>query len=132
MKPWQTIVLFRQGGSWLGQPETAIDRLRLAWLKPLALPQSAVSAVEFDLSEIDDAVSLFTIQQLFGMCAWDDTYAIPDHGEQMLHTSHHEVVEIEFRDGRIAKSFVKQMKREEFELPSEVPDETFKIPDWMK
>jgi hypothetical protein len=63
---------------------------------------------------------------------WDDVYVIPDHAKQVIQTSHHDVLHVEFRDNARIDSFVAAMAAQEFLLPGEVPDETFKTPHWMQ
>jgi hypothetical protein len=42
------------------------------------------------------------------------------------------VVHVSFRDGEDLERFVGDMENRGFPLPDEVPDATFKTPDWMK
>jgi hypothetical protein len=99
---------------------------------PLGIPDSGRYALQFNKNETEQAISVFTYQQMFGMCVWDDTYAIPDHANQLVHTSHHDVIRVEFRSRDDTAPFIENMKKNNFDLPNDVPDSTFKIPHWME
>ena len=130
---WKSLTVYRQGGAWMPRKsKNPIDRIQYSWLAPFNLPSSGRFALRFLRSEIDTAVSLIVLQQMFGWCMSDDTYVIPDHGNILLHTSHHDVIDVEFRRKSDIRRFVSHMKKEDFPLPTEVPDETFDIPPWMK
>jgi hypothetical protein len=49
-----------------------------------------------------------------------------------VQTDHHDVIHVSFRSGTDLKRFVDDMAGRGFSLPTEVPDATFKAPDWMK
>ncbi|RJQ39980.1 MAG: hypothetical protein C4550_04185 [Nitrospiraceae bacterium] len=112
--------------------KSVIDQVTAEWFAPLRLPDSGTFALRFSRSEINRAISLFTYQQMLGMCVWDDTYAIPDHAQQLIQTSHHDVIRVWFREKNDTRNFVQKMKKEAFDLPTHIPDKTFKIPTWMK
>ena len=50
----------------------------------------------------------------------------------MIKTDHHDVVHVSFRDQATMEKFINTMAEKGFELPEDIPDETFKRPDWMK
>jgi hypothetical protein len=83
------------------------------------------------LDEVATVTLLFN-QLMFGWCMWDDVYVIPDHGRQIVKTSHHDVVHVSFKEPGMVADFVEKLAKEKFHLPKEVPDGTFKTPDWMK
>jgi hypothetical protein len=85
---------------------------------------------------IDDAarshVAVMFAAMLAGWCVDDDLYLIPGHGRQFLQVSHHEVVHAQFRDEARLLEFVAYMDGKDYALPTEVPDETFTRPSWMR
>ena len=131
--PWENIFLFRQGGSWLSnKPEGIIDRIQQSWLSPLGLPVSGTFALRFSKEEVEHAISLFTYQQMFGMSVWSDTYAVPDNGGYLVQTSHHDVINVFFKNPNSIDKFIEALESKGFPLPTRLPDATFKVPHWMK
>ncbi len=74
--------------------------------------------------------AVFT-QLTFGWSVTDDLFVVPDHGRQMILTDHHGVVHAQFLDQRRIEPFVRDMREQGYPPPVELPDETFKKPDWM-
>jgi hypothetical protein len=46
--------------------------------------------------------------------------------------AHRGVIHVSFRDDDRLQQFLTGMHEEGFSLPDDVPDATFKVPDWMK
>ena len=67
---------------------------------------------------------------MFGWSVPDDLFVVPDHGRQLLQTDHHDVVHVDFAEEGMVEPFVRHTA-EEYPLPTEPPDWTFKRPDWM-
>jgi hypothetical protein len=67
----------------------------------------------------------------FGWCVDDDLFFIPDHAGQLLQTDHHDVIHAECRSEERVLALVAHMAAEDYELPAEPPDWTFRRPDWM-
>jgi len=132
LPPWRSIILVRQGGSWNDTKNNArIPAVQHRLTAGLGLAKAGGAPVFFTRSELPLIVAVLFVQQSFGMCMWDDTYAIPDHGKQLLKTSHHEVIWTYLRPGSSATTFVRRLAAKEFTLPKEVPDGTFTKPEWM-
>jgi hypothetical protein len=68
---------------------------------------------------------------VFGWCAEDDLFFVPDHGQQLLRTDHHDVVHVQCSSEERIQELVEYMAQQGYELPAGLPDETFKRPDWM-
>jgi hypothetical protein len=49
-----------------------------------------------------------------------------------MQTDHHGVIHVSFRDDEGLQKFITRMREEKFPLPNDLPDTTFKMPDWMK
>jgi hypothetical protein len=104
----------------------------MLWLDSLGLPQSGTFALEFMAKDRAKAMSLFTIQQMFGVCVWDDAYAVPDHGRVFFGTSHHDVVYGYCRLARAKTELIRVLRAEGFSLPVAPPDASLRVPDWMR
>jgi hypothetical protein len=48
-----------------------------------------------------------------------------------MQTDHHDVIHASFRNGANLGRYVDDMARAGFPLPTDVPDQTFKTPNWM-
>lgn len=67
----------------------------------------------------------------FGWCVDDDLFFVPDHGQQLLQTDHHDVIHVEWASEERVQRLVAHMADAGYELPRDVPDWTFKCPEWM-
>lgn len=134
MGDWQECYAWRHLGSW---PESA-DPLRIndvvEWqiLKGLGLPLGTAEVVRFERAELDKLVTLMFSTTIFGWSVGDDLYVVPDHARYILQTDHHNVIHVSFRTSADLDKWVKQMEERDFALPVEVPDSTFKVPNWME
>ena len=134
MGEWQECYAWRHLGSW---PESA-DPLRIndavEWriLKGLGLPLGTADVVKFERAELDKLVTLMFSTTIFGWSVAEDLYIVPDHARYIVQTDHHSVIHVSFRRSADVDEWVKQMEERDFPLPEEIPDSTFKRPDWMK
>ena len=130
---WQDCYVWRHLGRW---PEFA-DPLRIndvvEWqiLKGLGLPLGTADVVRFARAELDKLVTLMFCTTVFGWTVSDDLYIVPDHARYILQTDHHNVIHVSYRSSADADEWVRRMEERGFALPEEVPDSTFKQPDWM-
>ena len=134
MGDWQSCYVWRHMGSW---PESADalrinDNVELQILSGLGLPLGTADIVEFTRNELHKLVTLIFSTTIFGWSVGEDLYIVPDHGRFIVKTDHHNVVHVSFRNVADRDEFVKEMSSSGFSLPEELPDETFKRPDWMK
>src|SRR5262245_57822161 len=134
MGDWQACYVWRHLGSWPRSvdPERINDVVELLILDGLGLPLGTNAVVEFSRAEHDRLVTLLFNTTIFGRSVGDDLYVVPDHGRHVLQTDHHGVIHVSFRTEDSLNLCVDEMARRGFPLPGEVPDFTFKQPDWMK
>jgi len=131
---WQECYAWRHSGSW---PEFA-DPLRIndvvEWriLKGLGLPLGTADIVKFERAELDKLVTLMFSTTVFGWSVGEDLYIVPDHARFIVQTDHHNVIHVSYRSSADVDEWVSQMEERGFALPEEVPDSTFKRPDWMR
>jgi hypothetical protein len=134
MGDWQDCYAWRHLGSW---PESA-EPLRIndvvEWqiLKGLGLPLGTADVVRFERAELDKLVTLMFSTTVFGWSVGEDLYLVPDHARYIVQTDHHNVIHVSCRSSADVNEWVRQMEERGFALPEEVPDSTFKRPDWMK
>ncbi len=130
---WQSCYVWRHLGSW---PEEAYPnpnaRVEFQILKGIGLPMGTAAIVQFDQAEVDPLLTLLFSTTVFGWSVGEDLYVVPDHAQQIMRVSHHDVVHVAFRQVDDLQRFVHGMTEEKFPLPDHVPDATFKVPDWMK
>ena len=134
MGDWQECYAWRHLGAW---PETADpvrinDVVELQILKGLGLPLGTGDVVTFERAELDKLVTLLFSTTIFGWSVGDDLYVVPDHARHILQTDHHNVIHVSFRESAAADEWVRQMEERGFSLPDDIPDATFKTPDWMR
>jgi hypothetical protein len=76
-------------------------------------------------------ITLLFSTTFFGWSVGEVLYVVPDHAQQLIQTDHHDAVHVSFRTAGEVKRWVDSMAEEGFDLPDELPDETFKRPTWM-
>jgi hypothetical protein len=135
MGDWKTCYVWRHLGRWPNPAHVnhkrIADAVELLILKGLGLPLGTREVVAFDRSEREALITLLFSTTIFGWSVGDDLYVVPDHARQILQTDHHDVVHVSFADGHDVQHWVAKMFEEGFDLPSELPDATFKPPTWM-
>ena len=134
MDTWSAGYLWPRLGHWPveGKAGDYNEGVRDVVLRGAAIPSGHAGAVHFRRKEEDALLSVIFIYLAFGWFMGDDLYFIPDHGRQFLLTSHHDVIHISCAEGKRVRVFVKYMAKAGYELPTAVPDDTFKGPSWMK
>jgi hypothetical protein len=132
---WQSCFAWRHLGSWPAadrlDPQRINDLVEYEILSGIGLPMGTGSVVEFVRMDCPALVTLLFSTTIFGWSVGEDLYLVPDHARYVLQTDHHNVVHIEFRDANDVEGWVTEMAKRGFPLPEELPDETFKQPDWM-
>jgi hypothetical protein len=88
--------------------------------------------VKLERAELDKLVTLMFSTTVFGWSVGEDLYIVPDHARYIVQTDHHNVIHVSCRSSADVDGWVRQMEERGFALPEEVPDSTFKRPDWMK
>jgi hypothetical protein len=131
---WDSGLLWpRSGGRW---PDPAQSRgysegVRDVLLRGAGIPGGWAGAVRFSSDEEDVLVAVLYAFLVFGWCTDEDLFFVPDHGRQLLQTDHHDVVHVACASEERVRRLVAHMAEAGYELPRELPDETFKRPAWM-
>lgn len=133
MGDWQECYVWRHLGSWptSADPSRINDVVELQILKGLGLPIGTADIVKFDRAELDRLATLMFSTTIFGWSVGDDLYVVPDHAKYILQTDHHNVIHVSYRTQADIDRWVRRMEECGFRLPDDVPDSTFKKPDWM-
>jgi hypothetical protein len=131
---WQSCYVWRHLGSWPDEPnyQRPNDKVEYRILCGIGLPMGTADIVMFERHDLDKLVTLIFSTTIFGWSVGEDLYVIPDNGQYIVKTDHHGVLHISFRNNDDLEKSVKQMKEAGFPLPGEIPDPTFKRPEWMK
>jgi hypothetical protein len=131
--PTDRYLLWSHLGSWRPPLDDSDPQLKVqqAILKAFGITESSERVIEFAAQEIDTLVTILFVKLTFGWCEVDDMFVIPGQGDVILKTSHHDVVEAYFENVDRMSAFVQGMADEGFDLPRDLPDETFRRPDWM-
>ena len=121
-------------GYWhLGQPADSwpVGRTRRAILEALGIPAGHVGAVEVADAERSTLEAILSLQVMLGPAAMIDAVAIPADGTAVLFFEHNRVVHAEFSDSARLHAAVRDLARAGYELPAELPDQTFKPVSWL-
>jgi len=131
---WKSMYVWRHMGSWFTsiKGERLNDHIQAVIYQGIGITENNADILKFTRNELAELVTLTFNQLVFGWHVGDDLYMIPDHGRQMIKNDHHDVVHVSFRDQSTMENFINSMAVKGFELPEDIPDETFKRPDWMK
>jgi hypothetical protein len=134
LDPWFACYVWPRDGEWpvaLEEDDVA-ERVRGLIVAGAGVPAGFAGAVRFTSAEADRLAAVVFAHLTFGWSVPDDLFIIPDHARQLLQTDHHDVVHVEFaEEGRVAP-YIEHMKRKGYDLPAELPDWTFRKPDWMR
>ncbi len=131
---WESVYVWKQMGGWFTsiKGERLNDDVQAVIYQGIGITENNADILRFARNELTELVTLTFNQLVFGWHVGDDLYIIPDHGRQMIKTSHHDVVHVYVRDQSTMERFINTMAAKGFELPEDIPDGTFKRPDWMK
>jgi hypothetical protein len=138
--PESAVLVFR--------PDPQQDRFWEVPIEPERRPYFLLSFLEL-MGDWAGVLRLETLGQLAGVCraashqrrrrmavfGWsvgEDLYVVHDHARFILQTDHHNVIHVSYRSSADVDEWVRQMEGRGCALPEEVPDSTFKRPDWMK
>jgi hypothetical protein len=134
MGEWHECYVWRHLGSWpeFADPQRINDVVEWRILKGLGLPLGTADVVKFEKAELDTLVTLIFSTTVFGWSVGEDLYIVPDDARYIVQTDHHNVIHVSCRSSADVDQWVRQMEELGFALPEEVPDSTFKRPDWMK
>jgi hypothetical protein len=134
LERWEECYLWPRGGRWPRSREHRVimDDVRGMILGGAGIAAGFEGAARFGADELDRLVTAVFAQVPFGRCVSDDLFLVPDHGRCFLWTDHHDVVHVQFSDEKDVEPFIRHMAAKNFALPADVPDGTFKRPDWMR
>lgn len=123
----------RSDGRWPdpAQSQSYNEGVRDVLLRGAGIPGGWGGAVRFGRDEEEALVAVLYAFLAFGWCVDDDLFFVPDHGRQLLHTDHHDVIHVECASEERVQRLVAHMVEAGYELPTELPDWTFKRPAWM-
>jgi hypothetical protein len=123
----------RSDGRWPDPAQTGSysEGVRDVLLRGADIPAGWVGAVRFGRDEEDALLAVLYAFVVFGWCVDDDLFFVPDHGRQLIHTDHHDVIHVECASEERIQRLVAHMAEAGYELPRELPDATFKRPAWM-
>jgi len=121
-------------GSWPTRPDPLRlnDKIEFGILKSVGLPMGTTDVLRFDLMEIDRLITLIFSTSIFGWSVNEAPYIVPDTAQYIAKTDHHGVIHVSFRDSDDMQAFVRFLAERKILLPEELPDATFKRPEWMK
>jgi hypothetical protein len=100
-------------------------------LRGAGIPIGLSGAILFGRNEESSILTVLFTSFAFGCCVDDDLYVIPQHGRQIVQTDNHGVVHATCQDEQRIRELVAHMDGAGYELPTELPDGTFKSPSWM-
>jgi hypothetical protein len=131
---WDSGFLWPRAGRWPdpAQSKWPSEKVRDVLLRGAGIPGGWDGAVRFCRDEEEALIAVLYAFLAFGWCCDDDLFFVPDHGRQLVHTDHHDVVHVGCVAMEQLQGFVDHMAEVGYELPCELPDETFKRPAWME
>jgi hypothetical protein len=134
MGDWQHCYAWRHLGSWAAsaEPSRINDLVELRIRMGLGLADGTADVVSFARAELDSLLTLMFSTTIFGWSVADDLYVVPDRARYILQTDHHGVTHVSFRNSTDVDEWVRQMEERGFTLPDDLPDSTFKTPEWMR
>lgn len=133
MGDWQECYVWRHLGSWpdRAEPRRINDVVELQILKGLGLPLGTADIVRFARADVAGLITLMFATTVFAWSVGEDLYIVPDHARFILQTDHHNVIHVSFREPADVGKWVSTMEERGFPLPEDLPDSTFKRPEWM-
>jgi len=130
---WAAGLLWPCAGDWPDsrRSKSYNEGVRDVVLRGAGVPDEWRGAVRFERDEENVLLAVLFAYLAFGWGRDDDLFFVPDHGRQLLHTSHHDVIHAQCTSEERVQKLVGHMAKEGYELPTEPPDWTFKRPAWM-
>lgn len=128
---WRHACFWPKDACWLKRLATSDytpGRYVASTLKPV---WDCGGAIKFNRKEIDTLATLMFCAACFGEGVYDDVYIVPDTLDVFLMIDHHEVIWAKFASRGRCTQYVEALRRQDIELPTEPPDETFKPLPWM-
>lgn len=107
------------------------DALWRAVLHPLRTCRHD-GAIEFTRGDRDQLLGILYCAHTFGWTWSDDLYLVPASRLAVVMLDHHDAVWIETASADDMRSVIARMSERGFQLPTALPDSTFKPQAWMK
>ena len=131
LDPWDHGFLWPREGVWPDAGSSRNALVRDVMLRGAGIPANSAGAVRFERGETDALVAVLFAFVTFGWCGEDDLTFVPDHGQQLVQTDHHDVIHVQCRSEERMLEMTAKMLEKGYELPLEPPDWTFIRPAWM-
>jgi hypothetical protein len=130
---WKAGLLWPRSACWPAGRQTQAyhEGVREVVLRGAGIPQGWRGAIRFERDEVSALLAVLFVYLALGECVGDDLFFIPDHGQQLIQTDHHQVIHAECTSAERVQQSVRHMAEAGYELPSEPPDGTFRRPPWM-
>jgi len=130
---WSEIYFWPRGGIWPGTfaPRTPNDEVKRVIFVGVGVLDGHAGPVVVDRNSRAAALAVLFAAMTFGFTVRDDLFVVPNHRRAILWLDHHDVVHASFAAEEDMAGFVAHMRKSGYELPDELPDETFKPVDWM-
>lgn len=134
LEAWDSCYVWPRGGCWHSSqpPRSRIEEERALALYGGHIPDGLRGAVCYSTQEAPHLINLIDARSRAAFCVSDDLFVVPDHATAFLHMDHHDVVHVECSDAMRMERFIHHMASGGYALPDELPDVTFKRPEWMK
>lgn len=131
---WDSCFVWRHSGSWPDEadPYRLNDQIEFHMLEGIGMNMGTADIIEFSKEEIAKLTTLIFTNSIFGWSIQDDLYIVPDNAKYIVQTDHHGVIHVSFKNPQDMEQFILHMDESKFPLPDDMPDATFKYPDWMK
>jgi hypothetical protein len=115
--------------TWREDPSSQVE---LTIFRDMGIPLGTDDVVQLCREEIGRLVALVFVRMLFFGTSFTDLNIVPDNAQYIMMTDHHGVVHVRFKRPETVDDFIAAMDKAGFPLPDELPDGTFKMPDWMR
>jgi hypothetical protein len=129
---WQSCYLWCRNGSWSPTTESEGDLLIATVYRGAGIPERWQGAVQFHRPDLAAVLAVLFVHCAFGWSTWEDVFLVPDHAKLIFGVDHHEVVWAHFAGVEGVAPFVQRMAAAGYDLPTDLPDETFRPLPWIK
>jgi hypothetical protein len=107
------------------------DPMHCTILRRAGVPSGEAGAIEYQADEAPKLAALLAGQVHYGFGAGDDVFVAFDNGQYLVHSDHHDVVWVSFREETTIQALVDHMAACGHSLPEDIPDPTFKPQKWL-
>ena len=127
-------VMRRGGGHWR---ETDLESapgsnvIIDAMLEVAGVPHDAAGALRFEMSDWKALNIIVLAHYVHGWSVGEDLHMFGEERDCALMTSHHGELSVAFPNHTRLERFREHMLRAGYDLPTELPDDTFKSPAWL-